>query len=55
MTKEQEAMTIMEKQFKRGEVSAEAMALLEVLKEKLDAFSFGEASSVCLRVASEHY
>ena len=38
MSKEQEAVSAMEKQFKRGLVSAEAMVLLDALKEKLDAF-----------------
>ena len=48
-------MTIMEKQFKRGEVSAEAMALLGVLKEKLDAFSFGEAEDVYKKLNLEFW
>ena len=55
MAKEQEAMKVMETQFKRGMVSAEALALLGVMREKLDAFSYGEAEDVYKKLNMEFW
>ena len=46
MTKEEEAVGVMEKQFKKGMVSAEAMSLLLVLQQKLDGYDFAGAEDV---------
>ncbi|KAM7454579.1 hypothetical protein BLSTO_04665 [Blastocystis sp. subtype 1] len=55
VAKEQEAMKVMETQFKRGMVSAEALALLGVMREKLDAFSYGEAEDVYKKLNMEFW
>ena len=55
MSKEQEAVSAMEKQFKRGLVSAEAMVLLDALKEKLDAFDYGGAEEVYKKLNLEFW
>ena len=48
-------MKVMETQFKRGMVSAEALALLGVMREKLDAFSYGEAEDVYKKLNMEFW
>ena len=37
---------VMESQFKKGVVSAEALNLLVVMRDKLDSFDFGGAEEV---------
>lgn len=46
MKKEKEALMVMESQFKKGVVSAEALNLLVVMRDKLDSFDFGGAEEV---------
>lgn len=46
MRKEKEALMVMESQFKKGIVSAEALNLLVLMRDKLDSFDFGGAEEV---------
>ena len=48
-------MKVMETQFKRGMVSAEALALLGVMRETLDAFSYGDAEDVYKKLNREFW
>ena len=55
VNKEEEAILMMEKQFKKGLVSPEAMGLLRVLQEKLDTYDFVGAEDVYKRLNLEFW
>ena len=46
IVKEQEALETMKNSFRKGLVSPEAMALLQMMKEQLDAFDYAKAEEV---------
>lgn len=46
MKKEQEALTVMQTQFKKGLVTTEALNLLILMRDKLNAFDFAGAEEV---------
>ena len=46
IAKEQEALEMMKTSFRKGLVSPEAMTLLQMMKEQLDAFDYAKAEEV---------
>ena len=55
MAKEEEAVKVMEKQFKKGIVSEEAMSLLLVLQQKLNTYDFAGAEDVYKKLNLEFW
>ena len=55
VAKEEEAIGVMEKQFKKGLVSEEAMSLLISLQQNLDSFNFVGAEDVYKKLNLEFW
>lgn len=55
VSKEEDALNTMEKKFKKGLISPEAMSLLMMLQEKLDSYDFVGAEDVYKKLNLEFW
>lgn len=53
--KEGEALAMMEKCFRKGTISSEALAMLQELQQRLDAFDFVGAEEVYKRMSMDFF